>query len=208
MAIEILLADDDQLILEGLRIILESDDDFHVDSCFNNGREAAERCLAGGIDIALLDVRMPVMDGVEATKIITGETPTRVLILSTFDEDEYVRSAIKNGASGYLLKNTPPAKIMDALRSIYGGHSVIQDSVIDSLRDSIGQPGKITVDGDFTKREIDIIEEISEGYSNKEIASRLYLSEGTVKNYISGIMEKTGLKHRTQIAIAYLKGQL
>ncbi len=205
MAIKLLIADDDSLIRESLKIILDMDNDFVVTACVENGAEALKECLEKSIDIALLDVRMPVMNGVEATKEIVNKTKTRVLILTTFDEDEYIREALKNGAKGYLLKNNTPANIKDAVKTVYGGNSVIQDVVLNKLRDGI-DVNKSFNKNMFTERELDIIEAIAEGLSNKEISSKLFISEGTVKNYITSILTKTKLKHRTQIAIYYLKG--
>jgi len=208
MAIKLLIADDDLLIRESLKIILDMDDEFEVISCVENGLEAFKKCQDSKIDVALLDVRMPILNGVEATKEIVKKTDTKVLILTTFDEDEYIRKAIKNGAKGYLLKNNSPAKIKDAVKTVHGGNSVIQDVVLDKLRDRIDENKSNQLDKSmFTERELDVIKAVAEGLSNKEIAAKLFLSEGTVKNYITSILNKTKLKHRTQIAIYYLKGK-
>ncbi len=210
MAIKVIIADDDILIRESLKIILGLDEEFQVIGCAENGLEALEMCMEQQVDIALLDVRMPVMNGVEAVKEIASKTTTKTLILTTFDEDEYIFKALKNGARGYLLKNNSPEKIKDAIKTVYGGNTVMQDVILDKFTQGFRSPKLDTIskDDSFTQREIDIIKAIAEGLSNKEISNKLYISEGTVKNYTTSILSKTGLKHRTQIAIYYLKGQI
>ncbi|MGH4118397.1 response regulator [Clostridium sp.] len=210
MAINVLIADDDILIREGLKIILGLDEEFEVVASVQNGLEALEKCRAEHIDVALLDVRMPVMNGVEAVEKITIETTTKTLILTTFDEDEYIFKALKNGARGYLLKNNSPEKIKDAIKTVFSGNTVMQDGILDKFTQGFKnlKPEMILKEYSFTQREIDIIKAIAEGLCNKEISSKLYISQGTVKNYITSILSKTGLKHRTQIAIYYLKGEI
>jgi DNA-binding NarL/FixJ family response regulator len=210
MAIKVLIADDDILIREGLKIILGLDSEFEVVGCAQNGLEALEKCIMQEVDIVLLDVRMPVMNGVQAVKEISMKTTTKTLILTTFDEDEYIFEALKNGARGYLLKNNSPEKIKDAIKTVFSGNTVMQDEILDKFTQGFRspKPDKSLKVGFFTERETDIIKAISEGLSNKEISSKLYISEGTVKNYITSILNKTDLKHRTQIAIYYLKGEI
>lgn len=208
MAIKVLIADDDILIRESLKIILGLDEELEVVGCATNGLEAVEMCTKEDVDIALLDVRMPVMNGVEAVKEISMKTTTKTLILTTFDEDEYIFEALKNGARGYLLKNNSPEKIKDAIKTVFSGNTVMQDVILDKFTQGFRspKPDKNLKVGFFTERETDIIKAVSEGLSNKEISNKLYISEGTVKNYITSILNKTDLKHRTQIAIYYLKG--
>lgn len=205
--IRIIIADDDPLIRDSLKIILGMDDKIDVVKTVGNGLEAVESCKKNLIDIALLDVRMPIMNGVDAVKEITKSTETRTMILTTFDEDEYIKTAILNGAKGYLLKNNSPDKIIDAIKTVYDGNTVMQDLVIDKIKNGINDNYRNFDKSIFTERELDIIKAIAEGHSNKEISAKLYISEGTVKNYISNILSKTGLKHRTQIAINYLSQQ-
>lgn len=204
--IRVLVCDDDSLIRESLKIILSMDAEIDVVGTVENGKEAIEFIANNPVDLALLDVRMPIMNGVEATKKIVEQGNTKVVILTTFDEDEFIKDAICYGAKGYILKNTPPDKIMDTIKMVYRGHSVIQDEVLEKLKCTMeGSNVKINKSL-FTERELDIIETIAEGLSNKEISAKLFISEGTVKNYISNILNKTNLNHRTQIAIYYIKG--
>lgn len=209
MAVRILIADDDELIRESLKIILGAEKDFVISDCVENGLKAVQICSLHQIDVALLDVKMPVMNGVQATKEICKNTKTKPLILTTFDDDEYIIDAIKFGAKGYLLKNNPPEKIKDAIKAVHYGNSVIQEAVLEKLKGNLVQDtrSKTISKGLFTEREYEIIELVSEGLSNKKIAESLYISEGTVKNYITSILSKTGLEHRTQIAITFINGR-
>lgn len=205
VSIKLIIADDDAIVREGFKMILSMDKDYEILYCAENGEEAVKYCIKNKVDVALLDVRMPVKNGVEATREICGNTDTKVLILTTFDDDEFIKDAIKNGAKGYLLKSNTPERIKDAIRMVQGGHTVIQDIIFDKIKEEIGNSKENKLDKTiFSKREIEIIESISRGLSNKEIAKELYISEGTVANYITSILNKTGLEHRTQIAIYYL----
>ncbi|WEG14961.1 response regulator transcription factor [Pullulanibacillus sp. KACC 23026] len=196
-----------------MKIILNTYDEIEVLATVENGKEAVNYCLHNKVDIALLDVRMPEMNGVEATKLISEDTSTQPIILTTFDDDESILDAVKSGAKGYLLKNTDPERIRDAIKSVYNGHTVLQDVVLDKLRTNLQTKDESgaapAIDQSlFTKRELDIMAAIAKGLSNKEMSKHLYISEGTIANYISSILSKTGLEHRTQIAIYYLKGSL
>lgn len=209
MPIKLVIADDDSLIRESLKIIIGMDSDFSIEGCFENGLDAVSFCKENSVDAALLDVRMPIMNGVQAVKEITENTNTKCLILTTFDEDDYIKDALKNGAKGYLLKNTSPDKIKDAIKVVCSGNSVIQDVIMERVAEGLNKSSDHKVDIDkFTERELEIMEGIAEGLSNKEIAAKLFISEGTVKNYISSILDKTELDHRTQIAILYIKGNI
>jgi DNA-binding NarL/FixJ family response regulator len=230
VTIRVLLADDNPFVREGMRIILSTFEGFEVAAAVEDGEQAADYCERHEVDVALLDVQMPKMNGVEAAKRITERTRTRVLILTTFDDDEYIEEAIRNGAMGYLLKNNDPEKIRDAIRTVHNGHHVLQHTVLEKLtaRRGTGDGGKAeerktegrqTDDGGpdgcglsaaergkFTERELEVMARIAEGLTNREIARALYLSEGTVANHITSILGKTGMTHRTQIAIYYLTG--
>jgi DNA-binding NarL/FixJ family response regulator len=193
-----------------MKIILNTYEEFDVVATLKVGQEAVQYCKNHSVDIALLDVRMPVMDGVEATKLISELTKAKPLILTTFDDDEYIIDAVKNGAKGYLLKNTEPERIRDAIKSVFNGHTVLQDVVLDKIKSSLNAATERESKADmtqFTERETSIMTLIAKGLSNKEISKTLFISEGTVANYISSILSKTGLEHRTQIAIYYLTGK-
>ena len=207
MAIKVLIADDDALIREGLKIILQLDDRFEVAGCVENGLQAVEFCSREKVDVALLDVRMPVLNGLQAAREIASKTSAKPLILTTFDDDEFIINAVKSGARGYLLKNNSPDRIKDAVKLVSEGGTVMQDVVLDRIREQLSSGTRTKIDESlFSDRELDIIRLISKGLSNREIAGELFMSEGTVKNYITSILNKTGLEHRTQIAIYYLTG--
>lgn len=209
MKIKVIIADDNSFIREGMKIILSTYEEFEVLETVNDGQEALEYCKKYDVDIALLDVRMPNMNGVEATKLICEQTKTKPLIITTFDDDEYILDAVKNGAKGYLLKNNDPERIRDAIKSVYHGHTVMQDVVLDKIKSNLQENKEEETKIDkslFTERELSIIALIAKGFSNKEISKQLFISEGTIANYITSILSKTGLEHRTQIAIYYLTG--
>ena len=205
--LEKIIADDDNIIREGLKMIISSQLDFEIVSVACNGAEAVELCRKYKTDIALLDIRMPVMDGIEAARILLEENLCKPLLLTTFDEQELIQRALKVGVSGYILKNTQTDGIFSALRTVYNGGTVFQQDILSYIRDAaVKCYGKSAVFDLLTERELDIVKLIAEGCSNAEIAEKLFLSNGTVRNYISVILEKTGLEHRTQIAVRYLKG--
>ncbi|SEL22486.1 DNA-binding response regulator, NarL/FixJ family, contains REC and HTH domains [Paenibacillus sp. cl141a] len=215
MKIKVIIADDNSFIREGMKIILATFDEFDVVATVEDGQEAVAYCEAHEVDVALMDVRMPNLNGVEATKQLTERTRTKTLILTTFDDDEYITDAILNGAKGYLLKNNDPERIRDAIKTVYHGHHVLQDVVLDKIKSGLspGKPDK-TDKADkfdrslFTERELDIMALIAKGLANKEISKKLFISEGTIANHITSVLSKTGLEHRTQIAIFYLTGEV
>ncbi len=228
LKIKVLIADDNSFIREGMKIILTSFAEFEVVGSVGDGVEAVTFCKQNEVDVALLDVRMPNMNGVEATRVLTTETTVKPLILTTFDDDEFVLEAIQAGTRGYLLKNNDPNRIRDAIKSVYNNHHVLQDVVLDKIKMNLN-PGRNATDtmsttpspkatvaipteskidkSLFTERELDVMKQIAKGLSNKEIAKKLFISEGTVANYITSILNKTALEHRTQIAIYYLTGE-
>lgn len=205
--IKVIIADDSDFIRDGMKIILDIDDDFEVIGCAANGKEAVELARTNRCDVVLMDIQMPVMDGIEATELFVRENLGKVLILTTFDDDELVSRAIKNGAKGYLIKNHKPDDLKQMIRSIHQGVKVMDEAVFDKFIDAGIRLNSNFNKDNFTERELDIIEAVASGLSNKEIAEKLFISEGTVKNYISSILEKEGLSHRTQLAIYYLTGR-
>ncbi len=205
MPIKILIGDDDSLIREALEIIFGKDKDFAIVGCVRNGEEAVTACRTGNVDIALLDIRMPVVSGIEAAALITAQSDCKVLLLSTFKDDELVRGALQSGASGYLLKGCGSHEIKEAVRLVYAGHTVFQDQVFAAIRGGAKKsPGDISF---LSEREQELARLVAQGYTNKQAAEALFLSEGTVKNYISSILDKLGLNQRTQIAIYYMTGR-
>lgn len=206
---KILVVDDNPFITGGLEIILATMDGIEVLGAAGNGAEAVTFCQNHEVDVVLMDVRMPVMDGVEATKEITATTATKVIILTTFDDDAFILKAIENGAKGYLLKNNDPQTIRHAIRSVMQNQSIIQDEIWDKVKTSLISETKPDLsDLGLTAREMDVMKAIASGLSNKEIAKNLFISEGTVANNISALLGKLGLDHRTQLAILYLTGRV
>lgn len=206
--VKILIADDDGLIRDSLKIILELESDMEVVSTASNGQQAFELCQKIRPDVVLMDIRMPIMDGVLGTKLIKEHfKDIKVIILTTFKDDEYIREAIKNGAEGYILKNQSSDSIVDSVRAVYRGNTVLDKEIADTLTSMIkDKPDtKAQLNCELGNRELEILKLISEGLSNKEIGAKLYLSEGTVRNYVTGLLDKLSLRDRTQLAIFYLK---
>lgn len=209
MCIKVAIVDDDDLIRESLKIIVGSNEDIDIKGTFKNGQELLKYLEGSYLDVVLMDIRMPILNGVETlAEMRRRDCKTKVIVLTTFDEDEYIEKSLNQGAIGYLLKNTTPDKIIDTIKMAYNGISVIQEDILKRYKE-IGQSapkGKIDKSL-FTDREYEVIVGISQGLSNKEISKKLFISEGTVKNYITSILNKTDLKHRTQIAVYYYTGE-
>ena len=206
--IKILIVDDSEILTGGLNILLGMEAGFEIVGCVNNGDKAVEWCRKERIDLVLMDVRMPEMNGVEATKKITEETDTQVIILTTFDEDEYIVEGIKNGASGYLLKTTEPKQLIQSIYSVMNGQSIFSHEVLTKAKKQIDLQKSVPDLSQLTPREKEIVHLVAKGMSNKQIASQLFLSEGTVNNSLSNILQKLALEHRTQLAIYYLTGKV
>ena len=205
--IKVIIADDSDFVRDGMKIILEADGEFEVIGCASNGRDAIAIAQTTRPDVFLMDIQMPVMDGIEATKIIIEEGLGKVLILTTFDDDELVRRAIAGGASGYLIKNHTPEHLKQTIKSVYNGVSVMEENLLGSLTERDLRTGKGFDTEGYSERELEIVRAVADGLSNKEIAGRLFISEGTVKNYITSILAKEGLSHRTALAVYYLTGK-
>jgi len=205
--IRVLIADDDAIIREGLKMIIESQPDLEFLGAANDGKKAVELCRSLKPDVIMLDIRMPVMDGIQAAQEIMEEKLSIPLLLTTFDEPDLILRALKAGVSGYILKNSPAARILSAIRLIHTGGTVFQADVLEFIRSRISNnsTGNNLFEMLLSPRELDIVKLISEGLSNKEIGEKLFLTNGTIRNHISTILEKTGLEHRTQIAVHYLK---
>jgi DNA-binding NarL/FixJ family response regulator len=212
--IRALIVDDEPLVRGGVRMILESEDDIEVVGEAADGEEALAQTRTLKPDIVLLDIRMPRLDGVETTRRLTHAAgqPSRVLILTTFDLDEYVYGAMKAGASGFILKNVPPAKLIDAVRTVANGEALLDPAITRRMIESFvrrppagpGRPAKLA---ELTERELEVLRLIARGLSNGEIAQSLFLSEATVKSHVNRLLSKLDLRDRTQAAIlAYETG--
>jgi DNA-binding NarL/FixJ family response regulator len=210
--IRVVLVDDQELMRVGFRMVLGAQDDMEIVGEAANGREAVELAETLRPDVVLMDVRMPVLDGVEATKQITDKAFAKVLVMTTFDLDEYALSALRNGASGFLLKDTPPAQLVSALRSVASGDAVVSPSVTRRLLDRFlgsggGQLRDASVLDVLTEREREVLLLIAQGLSNTEIARKLYLSEATVKTHVGRVLSKLDLRDRVQaVVLAYETG--
>ena len=219
MAIRIMLVDDQALLRTGFRMVLQAQPDMEVVAEVGDGAEAVEVLRATKVDVVLMDVRMPRMDGVEATRQICGEgkdreSGPRVLILTTFDLDEYAFSALKAGASGFMLKDVPPGELLAAIRSVHSGDAVVAPSTTRRLLDrftpmlpsSSTTPGADGIDR-LTEREREVLLLVAQGLSNGEIARKLVLSEATVKTHVGRILTKLDLRDRVQaVVLAYETG--
>ena len=205
--IRVLLVEDQQIVREGLKMILEQDDTIKVTHVVSNGKEAIDIVRSSAIDVVMMDIRMPEMNGIEATQIIRKEFPEiKVIMLTTFNDEEYAYEALKEGASGFLLKTAAPEKLMEAIHSAMKGGLTLHDEVAAKVMPRLLERAeKPTVDVDLTERELLITKLVGEGKTNKEIANELYLSVGTVKNHITTILQKIGLRDRTQLAIYAVK---
>ncbi|MFJ9605812.1 response regulator [Kitasatospora sp. NPDC101176] len=205
--IKVLIADDEALVRAGLRMILQSDPEIEVVAEATDGAEAIDQALAHRPDVVLMDIRMPRLDGLAATERISGwPQPPRVLVLTTFDRDEYVYTALQHGAAGFLFKDTPPRELTAAVRTVAEGNAILAPSVTRHLIDHFSQ-GSGVRDGArqrvaaLTPREREVLAAVAEGLSNARIGHVLHLSEATVKAHVSQIMAKLDAANRVQIAV-------
>ena len=208
--IKVLMADDQELIRESLGIVLGANPDMEITGMASDGQSVLSMIKKEKPDVILMDIRMPGMDGVECTRIVKEKYPDiYIIILTTFDDDEYVYGALKYGASGYLLKGISMKELASAIRTVVSGRAMINPEITDKVVKLFNQMAKsnysIQVDDkmteDLTKTEWKVIQKIGCGLSNKEISVDLALSEGTVRNYLSSILSKLDLRDRTQLAI-------
>jgi DNA-binding NarL/FixJ family response regulator len=205
--ITVLLADDQTIIRDGLRALLETNPDIQVVAEARNGMEAYEQTEIHHPQVVLMDIRMPEMGGVEATRLIKRDFPeTAVLVLTTFDDDESILGAIAHGASGYLLKDISGIKLADAIRDTVQGSIILPGNIAAKITKHIGRQGKTEISlEDFTRREQDIIRLLMQGKSIQEIAQTLFLTVGTVKNYVSQIYSKAGITDRANAILHFKK---
>jgi len=213
VSVRVLICDDQPLVRAGFRTILGAQSDIEVVGEAENGAEAVTLAERRRPDVILMDIRMPVLDGVEATRrLVAAGTPARILVLTTFDLDEYVHAAIRAGASGFLLKDVTPAKLLEAIRIVAGGDALLAPSVTRRLLERFATtlpPGEDSSDAlaELTSRETEVLRLLAAGMSNAEIASALVVSEATVKTHISSVLRKLGLRDRVQaVIVAYESG--
>jgi DNA-binding NarL/FixJ family response regulator len=204
--IQILLVDDQAIIRHGLKSMLESNADMQVVGEAENGQRALEQIALLHPDLVLMDIRMPVMDGVAATSAIVQQYPAvKVMVLTTFDDDEYISQVMRMGAKGYLLKDTEPDELALAIRSVYKGHTQLGPGLFEKALMPHHVPAPIAEPppelAQLTARELDVLRLLSSGANNREIADALFLSENTVKNYVTTILSRLQLRDRTQAAL-------
>ncbi len=213
-SIRVVLADDQELVRRGFGALIDAEDGLEVVGEAANGLEAIEQAFTSRPDVILMDIRMPVLDGIEATRRITADErlePTRVLVLTTFDLDEYVYEALRAGASGFLLKDTAPQRLLDAIRVVADGDALIAPGITRRLiAEFAARPDPDRSDdvlGTLTDRERDVLVEVGRGLTNAEIAERLYISPLTAKTHVSRILTKLNARDRAQlVVIAYETG--
>jgi len=195
---KLLITDDDGLIRDSLKIMLELEEGW-VAQTAANGNEAYEICANTPPDVILMDIRMPICDGVAATRKIKAAFPQiKIIILTTYTDDAYIQSAIEAGAEGYLLKSTPADGIVERIRAVEKGAYVFDKGVKISAKKAPAPSFD-----NLTERENEVLEHVASGLSNNEIAAKLFLSQGTVRNIVSALLEKLGLRDRTQLAVFY-----
>ena len=210
--IKLIIADDEMLIRTGLKIMLEASGNVEVLALAESGRAAFEACKEYQPDVVLMDIRMPESNGIEGTKLIKEAFPeVKVLIVTTFQDTEYIVEAVQNGASGYLLKDSSPEAILDGIKVALSGKVVMDTVISEALLTNTTVEKSASFDAEkwgLTPREVELIQQVAQGLSNKEIAQTLFLSEGTVKNNISTILSKLELRDRTQLVIFAYENKL
>ncbi|MFI7616891.1 response regulator transcription factor [Nonomuraea terrae] len=205
--IRVMLVDDQELLRAGFRMVLGAQPDIEVVAEAGDGAAALEVLKTAEVDVVLMDVRMPVMDGVEATRRIEGP---KVLILTTFDLDEYAFAAVKAGAAGFLLKDVPPGDLIEAIRVVHAGDAVVAPTTLRRMLDRFAAQlpsGEPVAAGELTPREREVLLMVARGLSNMEIAARLEVAEATVKTHLGRVLAKLGLRDRAQVVVyAYESG--
>ncbi|MGN1105736.1 MAG: response regulator [Huintestinicola sp.] len=207
--IKVLIADDVEILRRGLEAVLSQDSEICVVGQAANGKEALELCIKRSPDVVLMDMRMPEYDGEYGTRQIKTHFPNiKILVLTTFDDSETVQKAVACGADGYILKELENEKIINAVKTVYGGINVFGASVFSSIRQNMPVSQTSASGFELSERDRELMALICDGCDNKEIAAKLFLAEGTVRNNISKLLEKLGLKDRTQLAVFAVKNNL
>ena len=212
MTVRVLIADDQSLVRAGFRLVLENHDDLEVVGEASTGQEAIHSAARLEPDVVLMDIRMPELDGIAATREITARYPARVLVLTTYDLDEYVYDALQAGASGFLLKDTPPAQLADGIRAVAAGEALLAPTVTRRLIEEFARVGparhsRPAALSELTPREFDVLRLLARGLSNAEIAEELVLGDTTVKTHVTHLLTKLGLRDRVQaVVLAYESG--
>ena len=213
MSIRVFLADDQELVRAGLAMIVDSQDDLQVVGEAGDGESAVRAVVGARPDVVLMDVRMPVLDGIRAAaRILSYPDPPRIIMLTTFDVDEHAFAALRAGASGFLLKNARAEEVVQAIRAVHRGDAVVAPSttrrLLDQVAGSLPGPRRVPPEiAKLTEREREVMLEVARGASNAEIAARLFLSEATVKTHVGRLLTKLGLRDRVQVVVlAYESG--
>lgn len=204
--IKVMIVDDQALIREGLNMMLSLYENIEIVDEASNGQDAIDKLESEEVDVVLMDIRMPVMDGVEATKIIKKRYPnSKILILTTFNEDEYIFQGLNYGADGYILKDVSSKELVNGIKTVYEGNVLLQPEVatrvVSAMKNNVFNKSDAVVLKDLTPREREIAYLVAEGRTNKEISETLFITEGTVKNHITKILDKLELRDRTQLAL-------
>jgi DNA-binding NarL/FixJ family response regulator len=212
MSVRVLIADDQSLVRAGFRLVLENHPEIDVVGEASNGREAVHGTVRLRPDVVLMDIRMPELDGIAATREITATQAARVLVLTTYDLDEYVYDALQAGASGFLLKDTPPTQLVDGIRAVAGGEALLAPTVTRRLIEEFARIGpahraRPAALDELTPRETEVLRLMARGMSNAEIAASLVLSDTTIKTHVTHVLGKLGLRDRVQaVVLAYESG--
>lgn len=212
MTTSIVLADDQELVRAGFRLILDAQDDLRVTGEAGDGAEAVDLVRRLQPDVVLMDVQMPVFDGIEATRRLAEAANTsRVVILTTFERDDFIVSALRAGASGFLIKNAPPEQLLEAVRTVASGDALLSPSVTRRLIERFAEQGVVhqrdDLVTDLTERELEVLQQVATGRTNAEIAAQLFLGEATVKTHLSRVLTKLGLRDRVHLVVfAYESG--
>lgn len=212
--VKVILADDQRSYSDALKYTLERSGEMEVVACASDGREAYELCKTHHPDIVLMDLVMPLCDGIEGTSLIKAFDKTiKVLVLTTFSDDVDISRALHQGADGYLLKEMETGEIISAIKSVIGGVGIIHSNILKKVSEMLVQPSKsengaVAAEAGLNGKEIEVIKLVVDGLSNKEIAEKLYYTEGTVKNMITIILAKVSAKDRTQLAVFAIKNRL